>query len=147
MSWKQILPHYFCNEFSGFLLTPVSICWGYTSLRRILWKGKHLTSKQNLFSDLFLMIVGNNEVSVCFFLLRAYAGFVITPLVFHNFLHPRAITTFCEMHSFKRNFHAELQKLNATFLSKEPFLRALWIRLSTLISKDGDSASSSPTMY
>lgn len=76
---------------------------------------------------------------LCFF-------FVITP-IFCNPLHPKAITAFGEMHNFKRNFHAELQKLNATFLSKALFLRALWISLSMLTCLDGDSFFSSPRVH
>lgn len=68
------------------------------------------------------------------------------PPIFRDSLHPRAITTFCEMHSFKRNFHAELQELNAAFLSKEPFLGAWWISLSPQMGKGGDNFFSSPTM-
>ena len=63
--------------------------------------------------------------------------------IFCNSLHPKAITAFGEMHGFKRNFHAELQKLNATFLSKALFLGALWISLSMLTGLDGDSSFSS----
>lgn len=104
--------------------------------------------KPNLFSDLFLMMVGNNEISVSGLLLRAPALWLLThPPISRNCLHRGAITTFWETHNFQRNFHAELQKLNAAFLSKRSLPWGhLWIHLCTLMGKGGDDFFSSPTM-
>lgn len=64
--------------------------------------------------------------------LSPFSSFLVITPIFCNSLYPKAITAFCEMHCFKRDFHTGLQKLNATFLSKVFLLRAWWISLFML---------------
>lgn len=141
-SWKWLIPHSSCKEFSGSLLSLVFICWGYISLLQNSLKIKTWNIKAEvvvwpIFDDHW------KQWGFYAFPSPLCSFFVITP-IFCNSLYPKAITAFCEMYSIKRNFHAGLQKLNATFLSKAPFLRALWISLSMPTGLDRDSFFSSP---